>query len=159
MDVGIQPGRDSVVEKAIDDVVQNTALQGTVAERSAGNILAVDTGKVHDDLTGIGIAEHVPRLAFVGDAPVCVETKTVLPQYFRRAAEIGQFVVGPSLLARVCRSCGAHSFDHRSDPRLASCGCTIPRELRDVLFCRPHPIIASYGGHHKKNLVQVSHVR
>jgi hypothetical protein len=92
MNPGVQPRRDLVVKKPIDQIVENMPFQPAVTERRACNILPVDMGKMDHDVTGVRIEKHVPRLAFIGDTAVGVERKAILPQDFCRAAEIGQFV-------------------------------------------------------------------
>ena len=104
---------DLALQKLIDHVAEDAPFESAIAERSAGYVMPVDAGKMHDNLARLDIAEHVPGLALVRDTTGAFQAEPVLPKNLGCATEMGQVVIGPSELTRKCLGRGPRASSHR----------------------------------------------
>src|SRR5262245_134304 len=112
-----QAGTNAAPQRFVDHIAERMAGQPAAAERRARDVPAADAGKMHDDLAGVGIAEHPPRIAFTGNAVIGVEAKPVLAQDLRRAMELRELLIRPA--ARTTRASlrrGSCSSRHWNTP-------------------------------------------
>src|SRR5215510_9709885 len=112
-----QAGTNAAPQRFVEHIAERPAGQPAAAERRARDVPALDAGKMHDDLAGVGIAEHPPRIAFIGDAVIGVEPKPVLAQDLRRAMELRELLIRPA--ARTTRASlrrGSCSSRHWNTP-------------------------------------------
>src|SRR5215469_12694272 len=74
VDHGTRDGRRQhealAAQEAAEKLGQLPASQSMPAERNAGHISIMHSGKMAEDVTGVGVAEYQPRLALVGQAIV-----------------------------------------------------------------------------------------
>jgi len=95
-----QLGANAVPQCFVDYITEHVAGQPAVAEWRARDVAAANAGEMHEDIAGVGVAEHPPRIAFVGYTVIGVEAKPVLVQDPRGAMELREFLIGPTALTR-----------------------------------------------------------
>jgi len=86
------------MQKLVDQFRQHNSAQCALMERDAAHVIFANSREVNDHLSGFGVTENVPWVAFIGEPVLALNGTPARRQHSCGTIQILQFVPGPATL-------------------------------------------------------------
>ena len=84
-----------LVHEAFDQGAEIPSADTAAEGRARDDVIAVDPGKMDDDVAGLCTAENKPGIPLIGESLFCLDRKTGASKRCLDTVKLGEFLVGP----------------------------------------------------------------